>query len=82
MVRIPGTEKTLTAKKDGEDDEKDNDDDDDDDDDDDGMTLGAMDTPQVSWEVGKPARNSWGQTGIITPWDTPERRTRRGGSHC
>lgn len=43
MVRIPGTEKTLTAEKDGEDDEKDNDDDDD------GMTLGAMDTPQVSW---------------------------------
>lgn len=41
MVRIPGTEKTLTAEKDGEDDDND--------DDDDGMTLGAMDTPQVSW---------------------------------
>lgn len=40
-MRIPGTEKTLTAEKDGEDDDND--------DDDDGMTLGAMDTPQVSW---------------------------------
>ncbi len=70
-MRIPGTKK-LSQPKYGDDDEKDNNDDDDDDD---GMTLGAMDMPQVSG--GTACKELWGDNRNNHTSDTPEQRTYR-----
>lgn len=56
---------------------KKDDDGDEDNGDDDGIKLGTMDMPQVSAGTAcKELRG--GETGIITPLDTPGQRTRRG----